>query len=161
LLVGANSSFTPAVRSGLEFETTIKVQTDRLTSYDISTNQRIMKDGTIVDGGYSRSSIRTTFDKDSGHLYIDNMEAQPGRHIGREMISNVIESIGPKNVRSIGAEFAYTNKEVFTSRMAEGATAGNAAMHTPLGKALRDLGYQLKTVDPTAYPRPTIHYVPR
>lgn len=45
--------------------------------------------------------------------------------------------------------------------MEAGVTARNAAMNTPLGKALRDLGYKLKEVDPTAYLRPVIHYEPR
>lgn len=156
-----NSTFTAASRSGLDFESTITRQTDRLTTYDLSTNQRILQDGSITSRSYQTSFISTTFDESAGHLFIDKMGAQSGHYLGREMLSNVIESIGPQNIKSIGAEFADTNLGAFKGMMSEGMTAEHAARNTPLGKALRDLGYgpYFNSVVPTAYPRPTVNYV--
>ena len=161
-MAGANSpTFRVASKSGLEFESTITSRTDSLTTIDFSTKQRILKDGSIVNRSYESSYIYTTFDETTGHLFIDKMGAQPGNYIGREMISNVIETIGPQKIRTIGAEFADTNLQVFNGLMGEGMTATNAAKNTPFGKALRDLGYDshLKFVDPIAYPRPAVKYV--
>jgi hypothetical protein len=88
------------------------------------------------------------------------MGAQPGHHIGREMISRVIEEIGPSKVKTIGAEFTDTNRQLFQKSLDKGMSSFDAARNTPFGRALRDLGFddKLVIVNPTAYPRPNVLY---
>ncbi|MBB2486259.1 hypothetical protein H5407_13635 [Mitsuaria sp. WAJ17] len=159
LVDDAGKAFTPAPKSGLGFELSVRQHTDALTTVDLITKERFSPSGEISNRPYPTSFIYTTFNEETGHLFIDKMAAQPGRHIGREMISNIIEAIGPDNVKSIGAEFAETNLAVFRDSLSSGFSEFGAAQSTPLGKALRDLGFEnhLTSVK-DAYPRPAVFY---
>ncbi|MFZ6747114.1 hypothetical protein ACO0LC_28175, partial [Undibacterium sp. JH2W] len=157
-----NGRFQPASRSGLFFEEgKDKYKGGSKSTVDFVTRQRIYDDGSIKERLGEQSYINTTFDSKTGHLFIDSMAAQPGRHIGREMISRVIEKIGPEKIRSIGAEFDDKNGRVFMDSLKAEMTPKEAAANTPLGRALRDLGYEqyLHTVDPGKHPRPSVLYV--
>ena len=66
---------------------------------------------------------------------------QKGNKLGTELISNAIETAGNKNVKSVTASLAKTNKEVFDNAVQSGDNATDAFSKTPLGKSLNDLGF--------------------
>jgi filamentous hemagglutinin len=70
---------------------------------------------------------------------------QKGNNIGTELISNAIESVGADRVKSVSAQLADTNKDVFDLFRSEWLSDIGAFSNTPLGKSLNNLGF--KTFD--------------
>ncbi|MES9906169.1 MAG: hypothetical protein ABW168_26255 [Sedimenticola sp.] len=65
-----------------------------------------------------------------------------GQHLGREIISNAIENVGPNNIKYIDAKLGRDNLASFESNLANGMNKFDSVATTPLGKAMIDLGYK-------------------
>jgi hypothetical protein len=146
--------FNPATKTGLKFETNIANG-----EIEILTRQKFVDGkvgGEIKDTRFVKAEIHAKFDESTGDLFIRNMRVdQTGNRIGTELISNVIETVGSNNVKTVSAQLARTNKDVFTYNLEKDLTEIQAFGKTPLGKSLHDLGY--KTFDvKNSYPFPFI-----
>ncbi|WP_165670249.1 DUF637 domain-containing protein [Metapseudomonas otitidis] len=152
-----NNGFTPAPKSGMKFDVDIKG--GRIKQIDINTNQKFDQNGSLVDTKFTRSFIYGTFDESTGILHIDKMASyQQGHKTGREMISRLIEAVGVERVKMITAELADTNKAAFKASLEVKSDPVLAIRDTPLGKALKDLGFN-KVNAKDSYPFPQATFV--
>jgi hypothetical protein len=102
-----------------------------------------MPDGSIAPNRFTRHELGARFNSESGDLYIDwYSTTQPGNKIGRELISNAIEAVGPRNVNTVTAQLGRDNLAAFDGLTQRGLNTVDAVANTPFGKALTDLGYK-------------------
>lgn len=150
-----NSGFKPVeTKSGLTFDSNVIDG-----EIEIVTRQKFIGGnigGEIKDTKFDKAFIFAKFDESTGDLFIRNMRVdQKGNGIGTELISNAIESVGADRVRSVSAQLADTNKDVFDFFKSERLNDIDAFSNTPLGKSLNKLGF--KNLDAqNQYPFPLI-----
>ncbi|ODB85652.1 hypothetical protein A3194_12525 [Candidatus Thiodiazotropha endoloripes] len=134
----SKTGFKPAPKSGIDFDVNVSPSNE----VQIYSKQKILPDGTIVANRLTAHELGARFNSDSGDLSIDwYSTTQPGNKIGRELISNAIEAIGPSKVNSVSAKLGRDNLNVFEGLTQSGVQRIDAVRNTPLGKALSDLGY--------------------
>ena len=143
------NSFNPAPKKVIGFD---DVKVSPTGEIDILSQQKILPDGSIATNRFTRHELGARFDSESGDLFIDwYSTTQPGNKVGRELISNAIEKIGPNNVSSVSARLGVDNSDVFKGLTQRGVQPIDAVSNTPLGKALRDLGYNPIDVSQAPY----------
>lgn len=75
-----------------------------------------------------------------------------GRKIGTELVSTAIEKIGASKVKTISGVFGIDNKKVYNGLISSGSSPVNAAWGTPLGKTMRELGFNKVEIKPGDLP---------
>lgn len=122
---------------------------------DIGTRQIFDDVDNIKNTKFTKSFLFSSFDESTGVLHIQKMRSfQEGKHLGREMISNAIEAVGPDRIKVIRAELADTNKAAFDLSFKANSNAVEAVRNTPLGKALRDLGFnKIEAMNAVPFPK--------
>jgi hypothetical protein len=132
--------FHPAPKSGIEYQTKL-TEDGPIKTIELESRQAFNARGEIIETKYRVNELQARLEQDGNmdlQWYSTNTD---GRHIGREMISTAVENFGPVNVRSISARLGRTNLDVYNSSLADGLSQSQAAWNTPLGKAMRDLGF--------------------
>jgi hypothetical protein len=142
------TKFTPATKSGLNLSDNIQISGDRVKNIELELRgQRIGKDGGIEAHKFSQHNFVGRFDTNSGELFIDWYETtNTGNNIGREIISSVIEKLGPDNVKSVAAKLGNSNRTAYDGFINANSNL-DAVRLTPLGKALNDLGFKRFNAD--------------
>ncbi|WP_194793011.1 LysM peptidoglycan-binding domain-containing protein [Caenimonas koreensis] len=113
------------------------------SSIELTTREKISKDGQVVTSVGARSEIVTTFDAGSKRMHIDFYRTyDSGNNIGTEMIGKSVALYGRENVETITANIGLTNKAVYEQQIRNGASPTDAIRATPIGKSLDYIGYE-------------------
>lgn len=67
--------------------------------------------------------------------------------MGTEKISRAIELAGPNKINSVSALLGAANAAVFRDSVSSGSSLEQAVWHTPLGKSVSSLGFQVVEVN--------------
>lgn len=148
--IKSTNAFVP-VKPKLNYTVDIENKAHGYQNIDVSTKQTFDSNGIPKDGKFTKSYLYSSFNENSGELYIQKMAAlQPGNATGKEMLSQVIEKIGYSKIKTAKAELAQTNKEAFDNAYKKSGNLIDAVNNTPLGKSMRDLGFKVKSVENTS-----------
>ncbi|QDM67258.1 hypothetical protein FK728_02386 [Acinetobacter baumannii] len=111
--IKSTNAFVP-IKPKLNYTVDIENKAHGYQNIDVSTKQTFDSNGIPKDGKFTKSYLYSSFNENSGELYIQKMAAlQPGNATGKEMLSQVIEKIGYSKIKTAKAELAQTNKEAF------------------------------------------------
>ncbi|EHU1917813.1 TPA: hemagglutinin repeat-containing protein [Acinetobacter baumannii] len=148
--IKSTNAFVP-IKPKLNYTVDIENKAHGYQNIDVSTKQTFDSNGIPKDGKFTKSYLYSSFNENSGELYIQKMAAlQPGNATGKEMLSQVIEKIGYSKIKTAKAELAQTNKEAFDNAYKKSGNLIDAVNNTPLGKSMRDLGFKVKSVENTS-----------
>jgi filamentous hemagglutinin len=149
-IASGSNEFTPAKRSGLDFNESfiellngnkdIKITSDQ--QFNPMTGEVQTPSRRHPEGAYQ--VLRGYFNSEQGELFIEwySVSAPSRNHgVGTEMISRAIEGVGPENVRSIRAEIAESNKARFLELREKGSSITEAAAGSWLGRSANNFGF--------------------
>ncbi|RDI15632.1 hypothetical protein DFO48_101910, partial [Comamonas sp. AG1104] len=135
--------FTPAIRTGLDFDTKIKEQPGGRVEVELSARQKFDKTGSVIDSKFAQSDLLGNYSSDNGNLHVDWYGTTvSGKNVGSEMISRAIEAVGSDKVKTVSARLGYDNLDAFNAGVSEGLSKEQSVWKTPIGKTMSSLGFK-------------------
>ncbi|WP_314972690.1 hemagglutinin repeat-containing protein [Comamonas testosteroni] len=135
--------FTPAIRTGLDFDTKIKEQPGGRVEVELSARQKFDKTGSVIDSKFAQSDLLGNYSSDNGNLHVDWYGTTvSGKNVGSEMISRAIEAVGLDKVKTVSARLGYDNLDAFNAGVSEGLSKEQSVWKTPIGKTMSSLGFK-------------------